>query len=76
VSAQAALVCQASPHLTSAVGRLPSPRFGVNGQARPLARLLQRKVPTKLTGTQQDILTRLGIDPAPKIYQLTPAVSR
>jgi hypothetical protein len=31
---------------------------------------------TEITGTQQDILTRLGIDPPPKIYQLTPAVSR
>jgi len=31
---------------------------------------------TEISPAQQDILARLGIDPPPRIYQLTPAVSR
>jgi adenylosuccinate lyase len=31
---------------------------------------------TEITQAQQDILARLGIDPPPKIYQLTPATAR
>ena len=31
---------------------------------------------TEISPAQRDILDRLGIDPPPKIYQLTPAASR
>src|SRR6266536_2158220 len=48
-------------------------RIAVGTFAGPAGTFRQR---TEITQAQADILTRLGIDPPPRIYQLTPAVSR
>jgi hypothetical protein len=48
-------------------------RIQVGTFAGPAGTFRQR---TEITQAQQDILDRLGISPPPKIYQLTPAVSR
>jgi len=48
-------------------------RIAVGTFAGPAGTFRQR---TEITGAQQDILTRLGIDPPPRIYQLTPAAPR
>jgi hypothetical protein len=44
-------------------------RIAVGTFAGPAGTFRQR---TEITDAQQDILTRLGIDPPPRIYQLTP----
>jgi transposase len=48
-------------------------RIAVGTFAGPAGTFRQR---TEITGAQQDILTRLGIDPPPRICQLTPATPR
>jgi Transposase DDE domain len=48
-------------------------RIAVGTFTGPAGTFRQR---TEITGTQQDILTRLGIDPPPRIYQLTPTAPR
>ena len=48
-------------------------RTAVGTLAGPSGTFRQR---TEITQAQAAILTRLGIDPPPRIYQLTPAVSR
>jgi Transposase DDE domain len=48
-------------------------RIAVGTFAGPAGTFRQR---TEITQAQAAILTRLGIDPPPRIYQLTPAVSR
>jgi hypothetical protein len=48
-------------------------RIAVGTFAGPAGTFRQR---TEITDAQQDILTRLGIDPPPRIYQLTPTVPR
>ena len=48
-------------------------RIAVGTFTGPAGTFRQR---TEITGTQQDILTRLGIDPPPRIYQLTPTTPR
>ena len=47
-------------------------RIAVGTFAGPAGTFRQR---TEITDAQQDILTRLGIDPPPKIYQLTPTAT-
>jgi Transposase DDE domain len=48
-------------------------RIAVGTFTGPAGTFRQR---TEISPAQQDILDRLGIDPPPKIYQLTPAASR
>ena len=48
-------------------------RIAVGTFAGPAGTFRQR---TQITDAQQDILTRLGIDPPPRIYQLTPTAPR
>jgi hypothetical protein len=48
-------------------------RIAVGTFTGPAGTFRQR---TEITGAQQDILGRLGIDPPPRIYQLTPAAPR
>ena len=48
-------------------------RIAVGTFAGPAGTFRQR---TEITSAQQDILTRLGIDPPPRICQLTPATPR
>jgi hypothetical protein len=48
-------------------------RIAVGTFTGPAGTFRQR---TQITGTQQDILARLGIDPPPRIYQLTPTAPR
>jgi len=48
-------------------------RIAVGTFAGPAGTFRQR---TEITGAQQDILTRLGIGPPPRIYQLTPTAPR
>jgi hypothetical protein len=48
-------------------------RIAVGTFAGPAGTFRQR---TEITDAQQDILTRLGIDPPPRIYQLTPTAPR
>jgi hypothetical protein len=48
-------------------------RIAVGTFTGPAGTFRQR---TQITGAQQDILTRLGIDPPPRIYQLTPTAPR
>ena len=48
-------------------------RIAVGTFAGPVGTFRQR---TEITGAQQDILTRLGIDPPPRICQLTPTAPR
>ncbi len=48
-------------------------RIAVGTFAGPAGTFRQR---TEISPAQQDILDQLGIDPPPRIYQLTPAVSR
>ena len=48
-------------------------RIAVGSFACPAATFRQR---TEITGAQQDILTPLGIDLPPRIYQLTPTAPR
>jgi hypothetical protein len=48
-------------------------RIAVGTFTGPAGTFRQR---TEITGAQQDILTRLGIDPPPRIYQLTPTAPR
>jgi hypothetical protein len=48
-------------------------RIQVGTFAGPAGTFRQR---TQITDAQQDILTRLGIDPPPRIYQLTPTAPR
>jgi hypothetical protein len=56
------------PELRRQLGRIAVGTF-----TGPAGTFRQR---TQITGTQQDILTRLGIDPPPRIYQLTPTAPR
>ena len=48
-------------------------RIAVGTFTGPAGTFRQR---TQITDAQQDILTRLGLDPPPRIYQLTPTMSR
>jgi hypothetical protein len=48
-------------------------RIAVGTFTGPAGTFRQR---TQITGTQQDILARLSIDPPPRIYQLTPTAPR
>jgi hypothetical protein len=48
-------------------------RIAVGTFTGPAGTFRQR---TEITDAQQDILTRLGIDPPPRIYQLTPTAPR
>ena len=48
-------------------------RIAVGTFTGPAGTFRQR---TQITGAQQDILGRLGIDPPPRIYQLTPTAPR
>ena len=48
-------------------------RIAVGTFAGPAGTFRQR---TEISPAQQDILDQLGIDPPPRIYQLTPAVAR